>query len=192
MIWNPTFAAKAVTPLCLWTTLRKNVRSTLIVVCAFRLVIASFKSWWMLIMWRCQDDVVPLAQTASGRKILRLQRLPHFPSRRPWSPLSTLIVRQGDEPEHRLVHHLVHLETLVGDAGVVAVHREAKLHQGLRQLGLVSHLVRKCAVMNSMTGSESNRSFLTNLKLWKEQSHAFCPQCQPPSTQNLPRPGWDF
>ena len=65
------------------------------------------------------------------------------------------------------MHHLVHLETLVGDAGVVAVHREAKLHQGLRQLGLVSHLVGKCAVMNSMTGTESNRSFLTNLKLWK-------------------------
>ena len=58
MIWNPTFAAKAVTPLCLWTTLRKNVRSTLIVVCAFGLVIAFFQilvdinyvkiSWWQL------------------------------------------------------------------------------------------------------------------------------------------------
>ena len=82
---------------------------------------------------------------------MRSQPLPHFPSRRPWSPLSKLIVRQGDEPEDRLVHHLVHLETLGGDAGVVAVHREAKLHQGLRQLGLVSNLVGKCAVMNSMT-----------------------------------------
>ena len=86
-------------------------------------------------------------------------------------------MRQGDEPEHCLVHHLVHLETLGGDAGVVAVHREAQLHQGLRQPGLVSHLVGKCAVMNSMTGtetfSESNKSYLTNLKLWKEQPHAF-------------------
>ena len=136
-----------------------------------------FLSWWILIMWRYHDNVVPLAQTSSGTWILRLQRLPHFPSRRPWSPFSKLIVRRGDEPEHRLVHHLVHLETLVGDAGVVAVHREAQLHHGLRQLGLVSHLVGKCAVMNSMTGTESNRSFLTNLKLWKEQSYAFCPQC---------------
>ena len=56
-------------------------------------------------------------------------------------------MRQGDEPEHCLVHHLVHLETLVGDAGVVAVHREAKLPQRLQQLGLVSHLVGKCAMV---------------------------------------------
>ena len=56
-------------------------------------------------------------------------------------------MRQGDEPKHRLVHHLVHLETLGGDAGVVAVHREAQLPQGLQQLGLVSHLVGKCAVV---------------------------------------------